>query len=147
MTGGHGLSLLIYRLFRRLKLFGFFMANWVSWHCFCTIKGHHIKEEAMRIVNHPILSFERGRVITFTYEGDVYQAYEGDTIVAALHANGIKILSHSAKSHEPRGLYCAIGNCSSCLMVVNGEPDVRVCVETLHDGDEILVQHGKGRFV
>lgn len=101
----------------------------------------------MRITTHPILDFNREEAFEFTFEGVVMQGYKGETIAAALHANDVKILSHSARSHEPRGLYCAIGNCSSCLMEVNGIPNVRVCVEELMPGDAVKVQNGKGDIV
>lgn len=100
----------------------------------------------MRIENHPILSFERGKKITFIYNGLTLEGYENETIAAALHASGIRALSHSHEKHRPRGFYCAIGNCSSCLMEVNGEPNVRVCVEMLKDGMVVKTQEGKGLY-
>ncbi len=98
----------------------------------------------MRIQQHPILTFKRGRQVEFTFEGKKMKGYEGEPIAAALHANGIKILRYSPNLHRPRGFYCAIGNCSSCLMTVNGEPNVRVCIEKLKEGMEIIRQKGKG---
>lgn len=98
----------------------------------------------MRIMEHPILDFKRMEAFDFYFEGECFKGYPGETIAAALHANDIKVLSHSARTHEPRGLYCAIGNCSSCLMMVNGVPNVRVCVEPLQPGDRIQRQNGQG---
>lgn len=101
----------------------------------------------MRIKSHPILEFEEKKEITFYFEGQAMIGYEGDTIGSALYANDIKILSYSVKAHQPMGLYCAIGNCSSCLMTVNGVPNVRVCVEPLHEGDRVERQNGKGDLI
>lgn len=98
----------------------------------------------MRIMDHPVLSFKRGRLVKFTFDGKEYEGYEGETIAAALHAAGVRVLGHSHKLGRPRGFYCAIGNCSSCLMVVNGEPNVRVCVEKLQEGMTVETQKGKG---
>jgi predicted molibdopterin-dependent oxidoreductase YjgC len=98
----------------------------------------------MRIYEHPILSFERGNKIKFTFDGKEYEGYEGDTIASALHASGVKVLGHSHKDGRPRGFYCAIGNCSSCLMTVDGEPNVRVCIEKLKEGMVVTRQKGKG---
>lgn len=98
----------------------------------------------MRIEQHPILDFKRGEKLTFTFDGKQMEGYEGETIAAALHAAGVKSLSHSTHLHRPRGLYCAIGNCSSCIMEVNGEPNVRICVEPLKDGMVVNTQTGKG---
>ncbi len=98
----------------------------------------------MRIQEHPIVGFQRGKPVQFTYEGQLLEGYEGETIAAALHAAGVRVLSHSHEKQRPRGFYCAIGNCSSCLMVVDGEPNVRICVEMLQDGMQINTQRGKG---
>lgn len=98
----------------------------------------------MRIVEHPILDFKRGEKITFFFDGQPIEGYIGETIAAALHGAGVRVLGHSTELHRPRGLFCAIGNCSSCLMVVNGEPNVRVCVEKVEPGMQVETQKGKG---
>ena len=87
-----------------------------------------------RTHNHPVLDFKKGREVKFFFEGQELTGYEGETIAAALHANGIRFLHESARKHRPRGLFCAIGNCSSCLMKVNGVPNIRVCIEPLREG-------------
>ncbi|HHW45193.1 MAG TPA: (2Fe-2S)-binding protein [Desulfotomaculum sp.] len=98
----------------------------------------------MRITQHPVIEFRRGRKIKFTFDGKEYEGYEGETIAAALHGAGIRVLRESPLLHRPRGLFCAIGNCSSCLMTVNGEPNVRICVEKLRPGMVVESQKGKG---
>jgi NADPH-dependent 2,4-dienoyl-CoA reductase/sulfur reductase-like enzyme len=98
----------------------------------------------MRIVEHPILNFQRGDKVLFYFDGKPVEGYSGETIAAALHAADIKVLGHSPELHRPRGLFCAIGNCSSCLMVVNGEPNVRICVEKVQPGMQVETQKGKG---
>lgn len=100
----------------------------------------------MRISQHPILSFEKGEKVSFIFDGREYQGYEKEPIAAALHAAGVKVLGHSHNLNRPRGFYCAIGNCSSCLMVVDGEPNVRVCIEPLREGMIIQTQKGKGEL-
>ena len=98
----------------------------------------------MRIIEHPILDFQRGEEITFFFDGQEIKGFEGETIAAALHAAGVRVLGHSPTMHRPRGLFCAIGNCSSCLMVVDGEPNVRICVEKVQSGLRVETQQGKG---
>jgi predicted molibdopterin-dependent oxidoreductase YjgC len=98
----------------------------------------------VRITDHPVLEFATGRRVHFTYEGREYEGYEGEVIAAALHAAGIRVLHYSARLGRPRGFFCAIGNCSSCLMTVDGRPNVRVCVERLRAGMDIRIQHGPG---
>lgn len=100
----------------------------------------------MRIEKHPILDFPDRRKISFTFDGRQIEGQEGETIAAALHAAGIRIMRESGHLHRPRGLFCNIGNCSSCLMVVDGEPNVRVCVERLREGMVVETQKGKGEL-
>lgn len=98
----------------------------------------------LRIQEHPILRFQKGRPVRFYFDGKELEGYEGEPIAAALHAAGVKVLRESARFHRPRGFYCAIGNCSSCLMIVDGEPNVRVCTEKLREGVRVQTQRGKG---
>ncbi len=99
-----------------------------------------------RIDRHPILEFKRGKRITFHFDGKAIEAYQGETIAAALHANGIQVLSHSLKHHRPRGFFCAIGKCSSCMMEVNGVPNVKTCLILAEEGMDIRSQTGWGHL-
>ena len=98
----------------------------------------------MRIKDHPILDFQRGKEVTFKFNGEELKGYEGETVASALHAANVKVLGYSIFKHRPRGFYCAIGNCSSCLMIINGEPNIRTCITELREGMEVETQKGKG---
>lgn len=100
----------------------------------------------MRIINHPILQFPKKEKVQFTFNNQPLEGYAGEPIAAALYAAGINILGHSHKLHRPRGLFCAIGNCSSCLMTVDGIPNVRICVEPLRQGVKVETQIGRGKL-
>jgi len=100
----------------------------------------------IRLKNHPILEFHKGPKVTFFFDGKKMEGYEGEPVAAALHAQGIRVLKHSSRHNRPRGLFCAIGNCSSCSMKVNGVPNVRICVEPLLDGMVIESQKGQGKL-
>jgi predicted molibdopterin-dependent oxidoreductase YjgC len=88
----------------------------------------------MRIEKHPILEFKRGRRVKFYLDGQELYGYEGEPIAAALHDQGVMVYRESLRFHRPRGFFCAIGHCSSCFMVVDGIPNVRVCVTPLKEG-------------
>jgi sarcosine oxidase subunit alpha len=100
----------------------------------------------MRIESHPILTFDRGKRIAFQFDGKRIEAYHGETIAAALHAAGIKVLSHSIKRERPRGFFCAIGKCSSCMMEVDGVPNVKTCLVLAEQGMDVRSQTGWGRL-
>jgi sarcosine oxidase subunit alpha len=96
----------------------------------------------MRIAEHPILELERKKQIKINFEGKTVHAFEGETIAAALYASGLRVFSWSEKKSRARGFFCAIGKCSSCLMEVNGMPNVRTCITLVADGMKIKRQHG-----
>ncbi len=98
----------------------------------------------MRLSQHPILDFPSGREVVFTFDGREVTGIEGEPIAAALHAAGVKVLRHSPRLGRARGFFCAIGTCSSCLMTVDGVPNVRVCTEPLKDGMVVQTQQGHG---
>ncbi|MEW6624051.1 MAG: (2Fe-2S)-binding protein [Bacillota bacterium] len=100
----------------------------------------------MRIIDHPILGREpEGELISFTYDGKAYKGKRGEMIAAALLANNIRIHRYTSKLKEPRGVFCGIGQCTDCIMVVNGVPNVRTCITPLEDGMVIETQFGTGR--
>ena len=98
---------------------------------------------AGRIAEHPILGKqEKGRIVTFTYNGKPMQGYEGEPIAAALKAAGVMIHRYTKKQHKPRGIFCAIGRCTDCVLVVNGKPNIRTCVTPLEEGMTVQTQYG-----
>lgn len=101
----------------------------------------------LRIDEHPILTFTRGKKLKFTLDGVEYEGFEGESIAAALHAADVRVLGESLFKHRPRGFYCAIGNCSSCFMVVNGVSNVKTCVTDLEEGMQVETQRGKGNII
>ena len=82
----------------------------------------------MRIIDHPILDNLKKEPITITFNGIQYQAYEGESIAAALLANNIRTLRYTEKLKKPRGIYCGIGHCYECRVTVNGHRSVRACI-------------------
>ncbi|PFR45480.1 (2Fe-2S)-binding protein [Bacillus cereus] len=95
-----------------------------------------------RITNHPILgSLNSNKRITFQFNGQPYEAYEHETIAAALLANGIRTLRVHEDSGTPRGIYCNIGHCSECRVNVNSQMNVRACLTVVEDN--MIVESGK----
>jgi len=97
----------------------------------------------VRIKNHPILDFKHGRRVKFYFEGEEYYGFEEEPIAAALHDNGVMVYRESLKLKRPRGFFCAVGHCASCFMIVDGKPNVRVCVTPLKEG--MRIERGKSR--
>ena len=96
-----------------------------------------------RIKEHPILGVqEKGELVKFTFDGKELQGFEGEPIAVALKAAGAMVHRYTKKEHKPRGIFCAIGRCTDCVMIVNGKPNIRTCVTPLEEGMEVKTQYG-----
>ena len=99
--------------------------------------------ESTRIKEHPILGEqEKGELVTFIFDGKEVSGYEGEPIAAALKASGLMVHRYTAKEHKPRGIFCAIGRCTDCVMIVDGVPNVRTCITPLKAGMNVKTQYG-----
>ena len=97
----------------------------------------------MRIAEHPIIdSYQKGRKVKFTFDGQEMEGFEGEPIATALRAAGVMIHRYTQKRHEPRGIFCAIGRCTDCVMVVDGRPNIRTCMTPLKEGMRVETQYG-----
>ncbi len=100
-----------------------------------------------RVLDHPILGrTELGKAITIHVDGKPIGAFEGEPIAAALAAAGYKVFHRTEKRGDPRGIFCAIGRCTDCMMVVDGKPNVRTCVTPAADGMKVQTQIGLGAW-
>ena len=68
--------------------------------------------------------------------------YDGEPIAAALKANGVMVHRYTSKKHSPRGIFCAIGRCTDCVMIVDGKPNIRTCITPLQSGMRVQTQYG-----
>ena len=84
---------------------------------------------------------DRGRQLTFSWDGDRYPAYQGDTIISALAACGQRVFSRSFKYHRPRGLLTANFSDPGCLVQVDGEPNVRAAHRRVEPGMQVRSQN------
>ncbi len=100
----------------------------------------------IHVSEHPIVDYPERTLVEITINGVPCQAYAGEPIAAALLANNIKGFHYTPKRKEPRSLFCGIGQCNDCVVVVNGEPNVRSCITMVEAGMAIEVQQGLGRM-
>ena len=99
----------------------------------------------MRIAEHPILGdLDTSKTVTIFFDGQPIEALEGEPIAAALINAGVHAFRTTPKLHQPRGIFCAIGRCTDCMMIVNGVPNTRTCVTAVEDGMQVQTQHGLG---
>jgi sarcosine oxidase subunit alpha len=85
-----------------------------------------------------IAAFSSAPSIAFQFDGKSLQGHAGDTIAAALIANGVTVVGRSFKYHRPRGVYGAWTEEPNALVDVTAggktTPNVRATTEPLTEG-------------
>jgi sarcosine oxidase, subunit alpha len=79
----------------------------------------------MRLGPQPGEVIDRTAEVTFTWNGNAFRGYAGDTIISALAAAGERVFSRSMKYHRRRGLLTAGFHDPGCMVQVGDEPNVR----------------------
>ena len=99
----------------------------------------------MRVTDHVILGQDVDpKMIEIIVDGQKVPAKEGEPILAALLAQDIMVNRYTVKRNEPRGLFCGIGQCTDCAMIVNGKANVRTCITPAVEGMIVETQYGYG---
>ena len=80
--------------------------------------------------------------IEFDFEGATFEARAGDSVAAALLANGVLVFRITLVSGAPRGPWCLIGNCHECLVEIDDEPNRQASMVEVRPG--ILVRGAWG---
>jgi predicted molibdopterin-dependent oxidoreductase YjgC len=86
----------------------------------------------------------RGPLVHLTVDGAPVEAYLGESVAAALMAHDGELATRTTAGGEPRGLFCGMGVCFDCLVVVDGVPNTRACVTWVRDGMDVARQDGAG---
>ncbi len=81
---------------------------------------------------------------SFDFDGGTVSFRPGQTLGAALMAQGIVSWRSTRINKVPRGLFCGIGVCFDCLLVIDGVPNQRACLAVPRDGMRVSTQEGTG---
>ena len=84
---------------------------------------------------------ERGPRLTVVVEGRPVEAHEGETVATVLLAEGMETTRTTAQGF-PRGVFCGMGVCFDCLVVVDGVPNTRACMTWVREGMTVARQDG-----
>jgi sarcosine oxidase subunit alpha len=77
-------------------------------------------------------------------DGRRVAARAGESVTSALLAAGEPLVARSAKYHRPRGPFCLAASCASCLVRVDGTPNVRACETPCREGLRVDSQNVLG---
>jgi predicted molibdopterin-dependent oxidoreductase YjgC len=77
----------------------------------------------------------RGNVteLHFTFDDEPIAARAGMSLAAALLAAGVRVLGRNPVDGSPRGIFCAMGVCQECVVVVDGAR-VEACRTVVREG-------------
>lgn len=89
--------------------------------------------------NVDIAGVERGRAVVLHVNGRPVNAYEGESVAAALMRGGKIAMRATAKCGEPRSYYCGMGVCHDCLVDVVGLGPRRSCQLAVIEGLDVRV--------
>jgi sarcosine oxidase, subunit alpha len=95
-----------------------------------------------RIEQHPVLPVPDAPRRSFFWQGQQMSARSGETIAAALFANGVRIFGHHPKDKAPLGIFCANGQCAQCSVIADGLP-VKSCMVQVAEGMRVAPLDGR----
>ncbi len=91
---------------------------------------------------------DRSAPLPFSFDGEVYEGFAGDTLASALLANGVRLMGRSFKYHRPRGPLSAGPEEPNALVTVGGgakaDPNLRATVQELYAGLSAASQNRVG---
>ncbi|MFH1130486.1 MAG: FAD-dependent oxidoreductase [Pseudomonadota bacterium] len=90
-----------------------------------------------RIAAHPVLSVPNDKKpVSFLFNGQVMQGFEGEVVSSALFANGVQEFSIHSRDNAPQGIFCANGQCAQCTLIIDGFP-LKSCITSLKEAMDI----------
>ncbi|MGR3662488.1 MAG: sarcosine oxidase subunit alpha family protein [Paracoccaceae bacterium] len=97
----------------------------------------------MRVNGHGLIN--RDKPVSFTFDGQKYSGFEGDTLASALLAHDVRLFARSFKYHRPRGVLTAGSHEPNALVTVGTgaaqTPNVRATVQEIYEGLEAVSQN------
>jgi predicted molibdopterin-dependent oxidoreductase YjgC len=70
----------------------------------------------------------------FSFEGQVVEFADGDSVAAALLAHGVAVFRETAESGAARGPFCLMGVCFDCLVEIDGVGSRQACLVAAAQG-------------
>ncbi len=77
------------------------------------------------------------QTISFTFNGSTIECEAGQSLASALTNEDQRELRRTRFGDEPRSIFCGIGICFDCVVVINGVANQRSCLIEAQDGMNI----------
>ena len=82
--------------------------------------------------------FDRSKKVNINVNNMKIEAYEGECLAVVLFVNKIKKLRLSPKKKQGRGMFCLMGSCQECTVLID-DKKVISCNVFIKDGMKIKV--------
>ena len=76
-------------------------------------------------------------IVRFTFNGEAYEGLQGQSVAAALIAQDQRVLRHTRFESNPRSIFCGIGLCFDCVVVIDGVANQRSCLVEISEGMKV----------
>lgn len=73
------------------------------------------------------------REVSFSFDGERLSAAEGETLAAALYAQGRRTLRVNRDDGGARGAFCFMGICQECVVLIDGR-QTEACRTLVREG-------------
>ncbi len=91
-------------------------------------------EVSSRVTGHPVLADPAPLPsVTVFWQERLLHARQGEVISSALMAAGVDVFGRHPRDGAPLGLFCANGQCASCVVIADGVA-VKACMTPVSDG-------------
>ena len=80
--------------------------------------------------------------VKFFFDDQEVIGLTGQSVGAALLANNDRVLRKTRFNEKGRGVFCGIGVCFDCLVVIDGLANQRACIAEIKEGMKVQTQVG-----
>ena len=83
----------------------------------------------------------RGKEVTFLIDDKRVTAFEGESVATVMMLED-KVAMRTTTEGQPRGVFCGMGVCFDCLVIVDDVPNTRACMTWVKEGMKVQTQKG-----
>jgi predicted molibdopterin-dependent oxidoreductase YjgC len=83
----------------------------------------------------------RGKEVTLVIDNQEVIAYEGESVATVMMLED-KVAMRTTVEGQPRGVFCGMGVCFDCLVIVDEVPNTRACMTWVREGMQVKTQKG-----
>jgi len=93
-------------------------------------------------LDHTALAKFEAPVVRIMINGLPAECRAGDSVAAALFANGYTACRQTVVEGRARGPFCMMGVCYDCLITIDGQPNRQACMTPAREGMCVQWQDG-----